>query len=61
MKRYLVTIPFPASITIQVEAKNKKEAIDKAGDIAHVRVCYRCAREVEIGDFDWDNAEADEV
>jgi hypothetical protein len=61
MKRYLVTIPIFASTTIEVQTKSKIGAINKASDEAHVSVCHQCAREINIGDLDWDNAEADEV
>lgn len=55
MKRYLIRFPWHATVLVEVEAKNRKEAMAKAVDEAHTNasVCVHCSRHVEIdGDGD---------
>ena len=51
MPRYNVTIPLYASVVYEVEAKNKKEAIERALDEGCPTLCHQCAHEVEIHDL----------
>ena len=51
MPRYIVTVPLYASVVREVEAKNQKDAIQKALDEGCPTVCHQCAREIEINDL----------
>lgn len=49
--KYLVTVVFDASKTIEVEADSAEEAKDKAVEtIDGVTLCHQCADCIEVGD-----------
>lgn len=52
MKRYSVSIPYFASVIVQVNAKNKKDAIQQAYEDAYADLCHSCADTVEMGEAD---------
>ena len=61
MKKYIVFFPVFASASVEVEADDEDEAIDKAGEECYVGLCHHCARNLDVGDLDYDNAEVEMV
>lgn len=59
---FRVVAPVFASTVIgEVKAKTRQEAIDKILDSAEVHtpsLCHYCAGNIEVGDVDFDNADA---
>lgn len=52
MPKYRVHLTANASASIDVEAEDDRQAIEKAVDNAPGSLCHQCAREVTLGDFD---------
>jgi hypothetical protein len=53
VKRYSVTVGVWSTITVQVSAKNKAHAIEKALEEAYPPSLYhQCADELEVGEID---------
>ena len=52
MKKYSVSIPWHATVTVEVEAENKAVAEAKALVNAEAHVCVACSREITIGEYD---------
>ena len=52
MKKYRVTIPIFASVTVEIEAENEEDAKENA--YASIpSLCYRCSSEgIELGEYD---------
>lgn len=48
LKKYNVNIPYYASVFIDVEAKNREEAVEIAYKKVHAEVYCHCSRHVEI-------------
>jgi hypothetical protein len=51
-KMYSVLIPWHASVSVTVDARDKDEAREKALELAQPGLCHHCAGEIDIGDFD---------
>lgn len=52
MPKYSVTIPIYSFMTVEVEADNKKEAINKALDDAMPPcLCHQCSDDLEVGEI----------
>ena len=48
--KYLVTLLYDASETIEVEADDVQSAINLAHGQAEAHLCYHCARHLDLGD-----------
>lgn len=58
MPKYYVHVPWFATVTVEVTAKNKKEALKKGFEDAYPSLCHQCSREVDLdGGADFDRAE----
>ena len=64
MKKYRVTIPIFASVTVEIEAENEEEAKENASISSSLpSLCYRCSSEgIELGEYDdTGDIEAEEI
>lgn len=60
MKKYHVSIPWFASVTVTVEAQSVEEAIDKAIDEADASLCHSCSNNINVdGGPDYDHLNGD--
>lgn len=55
--KYIVSLMVDAWISIEVEANNEKEAMEKASDHkdCHVSVCNFCSEKLQVGDILWNH------
>jgi hypothetical protein len=69
MKKYLVTGAITISVSVEVEARSKREAFDKAAERPMASLCHQCSGQhaegwspsALDGDVDMDEAEAQEL
>jgi hypothetical protein len=54
----MVIIPWHATVFVEVDAENKKEAEEKALDEAYPSLCHQCSNEIQIDEIN-DSAEID--
>jgi hypothetical protein len=51
MAKYLVTLLFAASKSVEVEADSEDTAVDRAYDEhCYASLCHSCAHEIDLGD-----------
>lgn len=48
MRTYGVIVPWFASVYVEVQAKNKKEAMEKALKDAHASLCHQCSGDINM-------------
>lgn len=61
LRKYGVSIPFGASVYVEVEATSKEEALNKALGKADVSLCWSCVRQIEAGEAIEEEAEVVEL
>ncbi|EFC80166.1 hypothetical protein [Parafrankia sp. EUN1f] len=61
MPRYGVVFTTTASALVKVEADSPEEAREKAPAELDTGLCHHCARRIELGDFEYDEDDADAV
>lgn len=60
LKKFFVRIPWHATAIYEIEAKNKKDALQKAFDQGHPSVCCHCSKNLEIDEHN-DSVESEVV
>lgn len=58
MNKYSVSIPWHCSIIIEVEAKNKKAALESAVENAYPSLCCQCSGDIQMCEMN-DDCEPD--
>jgi hypothetical protein len=69
MKKYLVTGVITISVSVEVEARSKREAFDKAAEMPMAGLCHQCGSQHAAewspssldGDVDMEEAEIQEL
>ena len=48
--KYIVTLIYDASESVEVEAESVEAAIDAACDASEASLCWHCSRHLDLGD-----------
>ncbi len=61
MHKFYVSFPVFAHAGMTVEAETQDDAIKIAEDELYPSLCHQCAREIDLGDLDYEHVTVDPI